>query len=375
MIDKLTITDNGNILEVGLSDGKMLRFHAIWLRDNSLNAQTRDPNNGQRLITMAEIAPDAAITSATLNGDEVSLGFSPDDHVCSFSAEWLTANNYDRPTATEVIADGCEPWDATLNSSVPSGDFVQMTESPEALRNWLDDVRKYGFAKITNLPVEEGNLFKIVDLFGFVRETNYGRHFEVRTEVNPVNLAFTGLGLQAHTDNPYRDPVPTLQVLSCLENSADGGENMVVDGFACALRLKAENPRGFDLLNKYTARFTYEGSSDVALQSRRPMIELSPDGALQGIRFNSRSIAPLLDIPFNDMADYYAAYRQLSDIIDDTNQEVTFKLAPGEAFIVDNTRVLHARKGYSGAGYRWLQGCYADKDGLYSTLRTLEKTQ
>ena len=39
---------------------------------------------------------------------------------------------------------------------------------------------------------------------------------------------------------------------------------------------------------------------------------------------------------------------------------------------MDNTRVLHARKGYSGAGHRWLQGCYADKDGLLSTLAALE---
>ena len=67
-----------------------------------------------------------------------------------------------------------------------------------------------------------GALFEVVDLFGYVRETNYGRHFEVRTEVNPTNLAFSSLGLQAHTDNPYRDPVPTLQVLYCLENSAGG---------------------------------------------------------------------------------------------------------------------------------------------------------
>ena len=58
--------------------------------------------------------------------------------------------------------------------------------------------------------------------------------------------------------------------------------------------------------------------------------------------------------------------------IDDPAMEVAFKLTPGESFIVDNTRVLHARKGYSGAGSRWLQGCYADKDGLLSTLAAIE---
>ena len=44
--------------------------------------------------------------------------------------------------------------------------------------------------------------------------------------------------------------------------------------------------------------------------------------------------------------------RRLGEIIDDTAMEVTFRLEPGEAFVVDNTRVLHARKGYSGEGTR-----------------------
>ena len=51
--------------------------------------------------------------------------------------------------------------------------------------------------------------------------------------------------------------------------------------------------------------------------------------------------------------------------------EVSFRLEPGEGFVVDNTRVLHARKGYSGEGSRWLQGCYADKDGLRSTYEAM----
>lgn len=103
------------------------------------------------------------------------------------------------------------------------------------------------------------------------------------------------------------------------------------------------------------------------------MIELAPDGELIGVRFNNRSAAAITDVPFDDMADYYAAYRQFGDIIDDPTMEVTFKLQPGESFLVDNTRVLHARKGYSGAGSRWLQGCYADKDGLNSTLAAMQR--
>ena len=203
--------------------------------------------------------------------------------------------------------------------------------------------------------------------------SNYGKHFEVRTEVNPSNLAFTGLALQAHTDNPYRDPVPTLQLLYCLESSAAGGENMLVDGFKAITRLREENEEYFDLLANYSARFEYKNNKDVHLKSRRPIIELSSDGELIAIRFNNRSMSAVNDIPFDKMKKWYAAYRRLGEIIDDPEMEITFRLNPGEAFIVDNTRVLHARKGYSGTGKRWLQGCYSDKDGLNSAFYSLEK--
>ena len=89
------------------------------------------------------------------------------------------------------------------------------------------------------------------------------------------------------------------------------------------------------------------------------------------IRFNNRSSAPFVDVPFEKMETYYAAYRRLGEFIDDPDMGVSFKLEPGESFIVDNTRVMHARKAYSGTGKRWLQGCYADMDGLRSTLAAL----
>ena len=49
---------------------------------------------------------------------------------------------------------------------------------------------------------------------------------------------------------------------------------------------------------------------------------------------------------------------------------------PGDLFIVDNRRVLHGRKAFATAGGRHLQGCYADLDGLLSTLAVLrERTE
>jgi hypothetical protein len=162
-----------------------------------------------------------------------------------------------------------------------------------------------------------------------------------------------------------------VQVLYCLESSAAGGENMVVDGFAAALRLRDETPEYFDLLADHCARFEYAGEA-----GRLP--DLAPPDDRAGAR--RRTDRHPVQQPLARGGDrravrqmdlWYAAYRRFGEIIDDPAMEVTFRLDPGEGFVVDNTRVLHARKGYSGEGTRWLQGCYADKDGLRSTYAAM----
>lgn len=372
------VAEHGGTVCTRWTDGEEIRFHAMWLRDNALDPDTRSPSNGQRLITLTDISSDTSISAATVNDGELQVTFAPENKTTSFPKDWLKRNRYDKPRSAKLIGrmgEAIETWDSGLPGGIFTSNLADLQSSSSELCNWLSAMRCHGVAKVTGGPVEEGALFLIADLFGYVRETNYGRHFEVRTEVNPNNLAYTGLGLQGHTDNPYRDPVPTLQILYCLENSAEGGDSIVVDGFRVAEALRDEMPDGFRAMSSYCARFEYAGSHGVCLESRRPMIELSPDGELIAIRFNNRSAAPITEVPFDEMAVYYAAYRRFAELVDDPSFAVSFKLEPGECFMVDNTRVLHARNGYSGAGSRWLQGCYADKDGMLSTLKALEQEQ
>ena len=151
------------------------------------------------------------------------------------------------------------------------------------------------------------------------------------------------------------------------------GVSQVVDGFAAAQQLRESNPEDFTLLTRYPVRFTYSGAAGVTLTSRKPIIELRSDGELRAVHFNNRSIAPLTDVPFDEMPAFYNAIKAFSGCIDTPENQVHFKLAPGESFIVDNQRVMHGRNGYDGAGTRWLQGCYPERDGLYSKLHDLEQ--
>lgn len=373
-VESVSVIDQGSGIKVSWSDGISYRYHALWLRDNALDVATRSPANGQRLITLADIPKDLKISNAQILGDTVELSFSPESKLVEFPQDWLRQHAYDKAAASQVdelLPAHVKRWSNETLKKIPSATYQGVTTNSEALREWLGAVRRYGFAKVTHGPMESGALLRIVDAFGFVRATNYGQWFEVRTEVNPSNLAYTGLGLQAHTDNPYRDPVPTLQILYCLENSASGGESQVVDGFEAAFRLKELHPEYFDLLSGYSARFDYQGANGVRLKATRPMIELSVSGELQCVRFNNRSTAPIVDVPYEKMAAYYEAYSAFGEIIDSKELAVNFKLEPGDSFIVDNTRVLHGRTGYQGQGDRWLQGCYADKDGLNSTYTAL----
>jgi len=63
-------------------------------------------------------------------------------------------------------------------------------------------------------------------------------------------------------------------------------------------------------------------------------------------------------------------------VLNRPGQQFVMRLQPGDCVIFDNTRLLHARTGFEGTGgERHLQGCYADLDGLESTLAVLRRAQ
>jgi gamma-butyrobetaine dioxygenase len=73
---------------------------------------------------------------------------------------------------------------------------------------------------------------------------------------------------------------------------------------------------------------------------------------------------------------FYAAYRAFAEVINRPQLQVVFRMQPGDCVIFDNIRLLHARTGFEGeAGERHLQGCYADLDGLESTLAVLRRAR
>ena len=213
-------------------------------------------------------------------------------------------------------------------------------------------------------------MLKVIESFGYVRETNYGPLFEVRAKIDANNLAYTNLGLGCHLDNPYRDPVPGLQLLHCLASSAEGGESVLQDGFLAARILRDTHPEYFDTLSRTWINFRFQDDR-TDLRSRVPFIELDDRGEVIKVRFNNRSI-DTIRLPPEQLQDFYAAYRGWAELLEHDDLQVEFRLEAGQLILFDNTRVLHARRAYAAAGTRHLQGAYSDLDGLYSRLNRLE---
>ena len=90
----VTIDPSGKYLSLTSSSGHR-RFHAIWLRDNASDHQTRAPENGQRLIALRDIPHDTSITKTNLNGDTLDVSFAPEDKVVRFDISWLEEHAYD----------------------------------------------------------------------------------------------------------------------------------------------------------------------------------------------------------------------------------------------------------------------------------------
>ena len=224
------------------------------------------------------------------------------------------------------------------------------------------------------VPVESGEVARVAELFGYVRVTNYGRVFDVRSVVEPANLAYTPLGLGPHTDNPYRDPVPSLQLLHCLSSSAAGGESTLVDGFCVAEALRAAAPADFALLAGHCVTFA------LPRRGRRAQRVRAADRARPARRGTGRALQlALAEVAFHacaELAAWYDAYLRFGRMLEDERFQVRLRLESGDLFIVDNRRVLHGRAPYAASGgERHLQGCYADIDGLRSTLAVLAREQ
>lgn len=360
------------LLTIDWEDGHRGLVSWRWLSDACGCPRCLVPGTMQRVARVWESAGPAGTPMDYVQGREgLKVVWSP-GHEYLFPAEWLRENCgcVGCATARVVYSSGRHVlWDAA--DGIPRRwPYEEVRRDLEVRREWLSEVARRGVALLEGAPHGPGAVLEVAEWFGYVRETNYGRIFDIQVEHDPANLANTDLGLEPHTDNPYRDPVPTLQLLHCLSTASHGGETVLVDGAAIDLRLRAVQPEAHQALCGLPARWEYRDAY-ARLRWQGPVLEHDLSGNLRQIRWNERSRQPLPLTPADAgrFIDALAAFRAAAG---SDQLQARFTLAPGDVLLFDNRRVLHGRTAYPAADRRHLQGCYADIDGLLSALEILE---
>ncbi|MGW2947983.1 2-trimethylaminoethylphosphonate dioxygenase [Streptomyces sp. NPDC001226] len=349
----------------------------MWLRDNCPCAECRDPRSGQKLFQITALPTGLRVGSAGAAAGTaepaVEVVWEPDGHRSVYPVAWLAANRPGRTDHGDLRTEhGKELWTARdIAGRLPAADWADYLDKPGVRARMLESVLRLGFMLLRAVPQREEQVLEVAETFGYVRETNYGKLFDVRVEPDPNNLAFTSVAITPHTDNPYRDPVPTLQLLHCLVNDADGGDSGLVDGFAAAAMLRREDPEAFEVLTRTPVPFVFRDAG-TELRADRPLIGTDSLGRVREVRFNNRSISTLR-LPAEELEHFYAAYRTFAELLLRPELQLDLRLAPGDCLVFDNTRLLHARTAFAQDGARHLQGCYADLDGLAGTLAVLRR--
>ena len=344
----------------------LLELQALWLRERCQDAEHLDPHTQQRLFDPHRLPEDLALIDARdVGGDRARLSFS--DGYCG---------EYDLSRLAEELdlEDGLPqaiPWRADLPLEAVRVDGRDLDRDGARLKA-LTTFLTYGLLIIHDLPTDPECILTVARRFGRVRETNFGRYFEVYSRPNSNDLAYRPVRLGAHTDNPYREPVPGIQLLHCLVNETCGGWSTLVDSLCVAEAMREEDPEGFELLACTPVRFRFI-DADEELIERRPIVDRDKTGRMTGVHYSPR----LDDLPLLDAGAtrrFHRARRRLSELFADPRFELRFPLKAGELMMFHNSRVLHGRTAYDpNEGRRHLQGCYIDLDGPRSLYRTLNR--
>ena len=345
----------------GSLSGKIL--HPLWLRERIKNEKNIDKNNFQRLYEPSLIDFDLSIKDFSQDCHFLKVTFS-DGEVGEFLIEDLIneINNKD-------VIPNKKSWKNDIKQ-LPYHDFKNFEKSQDLTIDMLNDLYSLGFVIINDLPAKEGVVVNFAENLGPIRSTNFGKYFDVISKPNPIDLAYTGLSLSSHSDNPYRKPIPGIQLLHCISNEAEGGDSTLVDGFAIAKYMEKNENFFFNILTSTQILFRFR-DSDVVLENWGKLIELDSDHNFKQIRFSGRlDYVPALDP--KELNNFYKARKKLYTLCSSKEFVINFRLDKGMLMMFDNHRLLHGRTKYDpSSGHRHLQGCYIEHDATEGKLRRL----
>jgi gamma-butyrobetaine dioxygenase len=354
-------------LKLKLKDGSIAYFNYCWLRDNcptSFDSQTRE-----RIFDIVQAEEEPRPEQAHISADALEIQWRGNAHVTRHGLDWLAGYSAGAPRP--------DPADLPRRFWY-AGHYAKMSRFPQPdlmhrktlVADWITALLVEGVTIVTDMPDSDAALTETARLIGHVRPTFFGEFFDVKTHIDPTNLAYTAKALELHTDTPAEDMAPGVQFLHCRANSVQGGDSLFLDGAAAATDLRTERPDDFALLAQTLIPFYCEHDT-YDMRSRQRVIECDRHGEVTGVTI-SQHMADIFDLPQIFLDEYYPAFRRFCRMLQSDKYVMRFRLNAGECIVFDNHRIVHGRDSYlAESGERHLRGCYTDRGEMRSTYRAL----
>ena len=361
---KIELTDNKVFFE---KQGAKKEIHPFWLRERVNSENFLDQKTQQRLFDPTMLKNSSEISKVNISDKFLEVSFKDGAYAKLVIENILKEFEKDN----ELYFINKISWKSDFqNNNIYK--FNKNFFEEKIMYQSLLDFYKYGFVVFENVPTQDNFIVNFANSIGSIRRTNFGEFFNVKSKPNPNDLAYTSLPLAPHTDNPYRKPVPCIQLLHCIENEVGGGLSTLVDGLAVTEEFKKEHPSFFQILTEIKVRFQFV-DDNVVLEDWAEMIQLDENKRLKQVRFSPRlDFVPLMDKEKLEL--YYAARNKISEMYNSEKFRIEFKLKPGDLLMMDNYRLLHGRTEYNAnEGNRFLQGCYIDYDSTEGKLKHLKR--
>jgi len=376
--------------------GELRSLDAVFLRDSCACAKCVDPHSKQKLFQTSDIPQDIQATCRTISDEKepiVELEWQNDvpgydgTHRTRYSLDWLRrALNTELELRGGTRHDDRVLWDKDIITRNNKWiDYEEWMAEDEVLFDALSHLNKYGLLFLKNVPESEDSVVDIASRIGTLKDTFYGRTWDVRSKPHAENIAYTPHFLGLHMDLLYTSNPPHLQLLHSLRARTPGGESFFSDAFHAAQKLHDASEAHFRTLCAFPVTYHYHHPTH-HYQHTRPTIETyaypkysePPNLALRRVNWS-----PPFQGPFearisgegqSGLTKYLAAANAFEKLLSADENLFEYRLNEGECVVFDNRRVLHARRAFDASkGERWLKGAYVDDDVFFSKLRVLEE--
>ncbi|XP_050686095.1 trimethyllysine dioxygenase, mitochondrial-like isoform X2 [Eriocheir sinensis] len=295
----------------------------------------------------------------------------PDGHKSSYEYKFLWQNTYEGrqtshkpPQLLWTAYTFPKPEQTTVS-------FDEMKSlQKDGVKKVVGAIIKHGFAFISEVPTDVESTRSAVEKICAIKRSFFGEMWGMEgSDLMHSDTAYTSEFIGAHTDSTYFSQACRIQVFHCLEVASEGGENLLVDGFSVAQQFKEKYPEGYAFLSSesFPSEYLEEGQHHSSLDT---VFKHNPEtGCLSQFRYNIYDRAPLSSIPHEKIQDFYIHFSNLTKIIRDPKNEHWLRLEPGTVLLIDNWRVMHGRRSFSGR--RAMIGCYLDNEEFTSSARVL----